>query len=189
VAKNSIQNAAEAENPNALQQATLSASSALQNATANNATLQQASSFLGQVTGVRTQVPQGAQETVCNENPCFTSACGQFELLSVTGDSVTQEVAITLLITQRLQAAPIRYSLHGIMAFDADGNSYEMKESAPESEWRNLPQNVPVRVTFRRIGTVPVSVDSFVYIQATNWDNTFEGACSPTFRNVAIVWN
>jgi hypothetical protein len=172
MAMNSIQNANTSEQPNALQQATSSVTSSIR-----------------QVTGIRTQVPQGAQETICNENPCFTSACGQFELLSVMGNAITQEVTVTLLITQRLQAAPIRYSLHGIMAFDAEGNSYEMKEAMPESEWRNLPQNVPVRVTFRRIGPVPTSVDSFVYVQAASWDNTFEGACSPTFRNVAIVWN
>jgi hypothetical protein len=150
--------------------------------------LQQASSIFQQVTGVRTQVPQGVQETICNGNICFISTCGQFELLSAIGDSLTQEVTITLLITQRLQSAPVRHTLGGIICIDAQGNSYEMIEPAPESEWRNLPYNVPVRVVFRRIGPVSPEVDKFIYVQAASWDNTFEGACSPAFRNVPIVW-
>lgn len=183
LAMSSIQNAAEDEN-SATAMALQQAASAVQNTPG----LQQASSFLQQLTGVRTQVPQEAQETICNGNLCFISSCGQFELLSAVGDSLTQEVTITLLITQRLQQSPIRYSLHGILCIDEEGNSYGMMEPAPESEWRNLPHNVPVRVVFRRIGPVPPTVNKFIYVQAASWDNTFEGACSPAFRNVPIVW-
>ena len=186
MASRSIQSAAEAENPTAFQQTALSvtstATTALQNATANNPGLQS-------ILGFRTQAPpQGAEETICNGNPCFTSACGQFELLSVVGDSLTGEVTITLLITQRLQPAPIRHSVSGIIAIDEEGNSFEMIEPAPESEWRNLPQNIPVRVAFRRVGPVPLTVEKFIYVQAASWDNSFEGVCSPIFRNVAIRW-
>ena len=186
MASRSIQSAAEAENPTMLQQTALNvtstATSALQTATANNPGLQS-------ILGIRTQAPpQGAEETICNGNPCFTSSCGQFELLSVVGDSCTGEVTITLLITQRLQPAPIRHSVGGIIAIDEQGNSYEMIEPAPESDWRNLPHNVPVRVTFRRIGPVPTTVNTLIYVQAASWDNSFEGVCSPIFRNVEIEW-
>ena len=186
MAGRSIQTAADAENPTALQQATLNvtsqASTALQSATANNPMLQS-------LIGVRTQAPpQGAQETICNENPCFTSTCGQFELLSVTGDACTGEVVIVMRITQRQQQAPIRHPLGGIIAIDEEGNSYEMIEATPENLWRNLPYNVPVRVEFRRVGPVPTSVTSFIYLQAACWSNSFQGLCSPIFRNVPITW-
>ena len=186
MASRSIQTAAEAEDPNVLQQTALTVTatttSALQRATANNPGLQ---TFLG----IRTQAPPpGAEETICNGNLCFTSVCGQFELLSAVGDACTGEVTITLLITQRLQSAPIRHSLSGIITIDEEGNSFEMIEPAPESEWRNLPYNVPVRVAFSRIGPVPISVENFIYVQAASWDNSFEGVCSPIFRNVPILW-
>ena len=186
MAARSIQTAAEAEDPNLLQQTALTVTatttSTLQSVTANNPRLQ---SFLG----IRTEAPpQGAEETICNGNPCFTSTCGQFELLSVTGDKCTGEVTITLLITQRLQPAPIRHSVSGIIAIDEQGNSFEMIEPAPESDWRNLPHNVPVRVVFRKIGPVPTTVEKFIYVQAACWNNSFEGMCSPIFRNVEIVW-
>ena len=188
MAVESVQTAATAENPNALQQATANVTSSLQQATANNPGLQQATSFFGQVTGFRSQPPPGAQETICNDRPCFTSTCGQFELVSVVGDSLTQEVTITLLITQRMQASPIRHTLPGILAIDEEGNSYEMMEPAAENDFRNLPQNVPVRVIYRRIGPVPTTVERFIFVQAANWNGAFEGGCSPTFRDVPIVW-
>ena len=182
VARHSIETAATAEDPNILQQATLTTTSALQRATANTPLLQ---TFLG----IRTQAPPpGAEETICNGNLCFTSVHGQFELLSAVGDACTGEVTITLLITQRFQNAPIRHSLSGVIAIDEQGNSFEMIEPSPESEWRNLPYNVPVRVAFRRIGPVPTSVSTLIYVQATSWDNSFEGIFSPIFRNVPIVW-
>ena len=186
MAVRSIQTAAEAEDPNLLQQTALTVTatttSTLQSVTANNPRLQ---SFLG----IRTQAPPpGAEETICNGNPCFTSVRGQFELLSIVGDSLTGEVTITLLITQRLQPAPIRHSVGGIIAIDEQGNSFEMIEPASESDWRNLPHNVPVRVAFRRIGPVPTTVEKFIYVQAASWDNSFEGVCSPIFRDVGISW-
>jgi len=186
MAARSIQTAAEAEDPNVLQQTALTVTttttSALQRATANNPGLQ---SFLG----IRTQAPpQGAEETVCNGNPCFTSICGQFELVSVVGDACTGEVTITLLITQRLHPSPIRHSVGGVIVIDDQGNSYEMIEPTPESQWRNLPQNVPVRVAFRRIGPIPTDITTLIYVQAASWDNSFDGVCSPIFRNVEIVW-
>ena len=186
VARRSIQTAAEAESPTALQQATLNltaqTNTALQTATANNPALRN-------ILGIRTEAPpQGAEETLCNNNPCFISSCGQFELVSAVGNACTGEVAITLLITQRMMGAPIRHPLSAIIAIDAEGNSYEMIVPTPENQSRSLPQNIPVRATFERIGPVPTSVTSFIYVQAACWNGTFEGGCSPIFRNVPLVW-